>query len=93
MDNFEKLRIFYDHEKLWLENLQIRWEDEYNYEDPEDYKKVIIEKAKNYDLTVKKVKLSYRDLSIKITFQFPNQIGHIDILKTRNKVYLNNVLK
>ena len=51
------------------------------------------EKAKNYDLTVKKVKLSYRDLSIKITFQFPNQIGHIDILKTRNKVYLNNVLK
>lgn len=66
----------------------MRWEDECDYEDPQEYKNVIAEKAEQYNLVIKSIKLSYRDLSIKIKFKFDDSIGHVDILKTQNKIYI-----
>ncbi len=87
-ENFERVRKFYDHEKVFLEHLQMRWEDECDYEDPQDYKNAIIERADLYNLEVKNIKLSYRDMSIRIEFKFDNSVGHVDILKTQNKIYI-----
>ena len=90
-ENFERVRKFYDHEKVFLEHLQMRWEDECNYEEPQDYKNAIIERADLYNLEVKKIILSYRDLSIRIEFKFEDSIGHVDILKTQNKIYIKKM--
>ena len=86
-----KLENFFIKEEQALNYYIARWEDEYLYENPQDYKNAIIEKAKKYNLNVKSVNLSPKGKFIKTTIQFDNYTGHIDCLKTKIKIYLTDM--
>ena len=79
---------FFMSERKALEYYQFRWEDEYLYEDPEEYKDAIIKKAEKFNLNIKSVKLSPKGNFIKITIQYDGYTGHIDMLKEKTKIYV-----
>lgn len=84
---FKHIEDFFNAKKDLLYALQGRWEDEYKYEDPEEYKDVIKDVAKEFNLNIYDIKLSYDNQSIKIIFKSNQNIkGYIHIMKTRVKI-------
>lgn len=89
--NLEQMKIFFQKEKNWLGYLQVRFEDEWKYEEPEEFKNAIKLKAQKYGLNVVKVKMNFNNFSIKITIEFDDKKkGYIDILKTKFKISSSN---
>jgi hypothetical protein len=79
----ETLDKFYLAEKSKIEYAQSRWQDEHEYENPEEYKKYLKDIGKKHNLNITRISLSYRDYSVKITIKFNDKVsGHIDIYET-----------
>jgi len=75
-----KVNNFYLSEKKHLDYAQARWIDEWQYEDPEDYRNLIRNKAKKYNLEISRITLSKTDFSIKIFIKFTKEVkGIIEI--------------
>lgn len=84
---FKKVSNFLNDEIQFFGSLKFRWENEYRYEDPEDYKKVIREKALKYNLNVGKISLSERTQNITVEFPHNERVSVVvKILKTTYKV-------
>lgn len=83
----EEVKKFYEAEEELLNYLQSRWMDESEYENPQDYKDVIKERAKKYNLNVSNVFLDRHNLGIQISIKNKqNYVAFIKILKTQNKI-------
>ena len=89
-EEFEKFKNevinYFENEKKKLCYYQIRWSDEWKYEDPKEYEDVIIKNAEKYNLNVSSVYLNFRDFSITIRIKKNKNLKAEVIVKTTKTI-------